>query len=736
MRKISCYFFLSILGFNLSAQQIKLTVEDAVLKQRTTLAPDRLSQLAFIPATTTIWWVTKSAGKECVVHQDAENGKVDTLLHVAKLNEMIQSTGIILPKIERFPFMKFLNKDQIRFFFSNVYFQYTISKSFIEVLNRLPNDAENPEIESKSGKIAFVQNNNVMLYSKDSYSKFHDAQAGTHKNDLDFQQVMLTSDGSYMIENGKSVHRNEFGINKGLFWSPTGKLLAFYKQTQGGVLDYPLLKTERIPAFVEQIKYPMAGGMSHHVAVNIHNTEKKITYPVIVKGDADQYLTNVAFSPDESHLYIAIVNRDQNSMQLNRYDATTGAFIKTLFVETHDKYVEPEQPILFLKNDNGKFIWQSERDGFNHLYLYNFKGEVLRQLTKGNFDVKEVLGFDAKGLSLYYMAATNNGLDRHCFKVEIATGKTTQITLTAGVHQVMISDNDQYIIDSYSNLFIPRKIVLNGKDGKEVRTMLNANDPLLTYQKPGMKLFNIKAADGITDLNCRMFYPHKMDSSKKYPVLVYVYGGPHAQMITNSWLGGADLWLYYMAQQGYLVFTVDNRGSANRGLGFEQATFRQLGNIEREDQLKGVEFLKSLRYVDANRMGVFGWSFGGFMTVNLMSRADVFKAGVAGGPVIDWRMYEIMYTERYMDKPDQNIEGFKEADMTNYIKDLKGKLMVIHGTDDDVVVWQHSINYVKKCVDEGKQIDYFMYPGHKHNVLGKDRVHLMQKITDYFNLHL
>jgi dipeptidyl-peptidase-4 len=233
-----------------------------------------------------------------------------------------------------------------------------------------------------------------------------------------------------------------------------------------------------------------------------------------------------------------------------------------------------------------------------------------------------------------------------------------------------------------------------------------------------------------------MFYPHKMDSSKKYPVLVYVYGGPHAQMITNSWLGGADLWLYYMAQQGYLVFTVDNRGSANRGLGFEQATFRQLGNIEREDQLKGVEFLKSLRYVDANRMGVFGWSFGGFMTVNLMSRADVFKAGVAGGPVIDWRMYEIMYTERYMDKPDQNIEGFKEADMTNYIKDLKGKLMVIHGTDDDVVVWQHSINYVKKCVDEGKQIDYFMYPGHKHNVLGKDRVHLMQKITDYFNLHL
>jgi dipeptidyl-peptidase-4 len=234
-----------------------------------------------------------------------------------------------------------------------------------------------------------------------------------------------------------------------------------------------------------------------------------------------------------------------------------------------------------------------------------------------------------------------------------------------------------------------------------------------------------------------MIYPAAFDSTKKYPVLVYVYGGPHAQMITNSWLGGADLWLYYMAQQGYIVFTMDNRGSMNRGLEFENATFRDLGKVEMEDQLAGVSYLKKLKYVDGARMGVYGWSFGGFMTTSLMTRTpDVFKLGVAGGPVIDWRMYEIMYTERYMDMPQNNAKGYHDADLTNYAKDLKGKLLLIHGTNDNVVLWQHTLTYLKKCVDEGVLIDYFVYPGHEHNVLGPDRVHLMRKISQYFKENL
>jgi dipeptidyl-peptidase-4 len=219
-------------------------------------------------------------------------------------------------------------------------------------------------------------------------------------------------------------------------------------------------------------------------------------------------------------------------------------------------------------------------------------------------------------------------------------------------------------------------------------------------------------------------------------VLVYLYGGPHAQMVTNSWLGGADMWLYYMAQQGFVVFTMDNRGSGNRGLDFENATFRKLGSVEREDQSAGAEYLKKQRYVDSTRMGIFGWSYGGFMSISMMTRTPYFKAAVAGGPVIDWGMYEVMYTERYMDRPQDNPEGYKDANLLNYMRNLKGKMMLIHGTSDDVVLWQHSLNYIKKTVEEGVQVDYFVYPEHKHNVLGKDRVHLMQKVADYFRQNL
>jgi len=736
-KKLALLLFIGATATSTFAQQKRLTVEDAVLRQRTTLAPERLSQVAFIPATTTLWWVAKSAGKECIVFHEAETNKTDTILRVAKLNEMVQSTGLELAKFERFPFMKFIDKDKFRFLYSNVYFQYTISMNKIEVVNRLPVNAENAEIDQPSGNIAFVMNNNVVLFNPDSYNEYVNGKSSTHDGVVGATKTFfLTLDGSYTTENGKAVHRNEFGINKGLFWSPSGKKLAFYKQLQQNVTDYPLLKIGSVPAKTENIKYPMAGAPSHTVYVYIYNLENKLTYPVMIKGEADQYITNISFSPDEEHLYVALVNRDQNYMQLNRYDAKTGGFVKTVFSEENSKYVEPENPVLFVKNDRSRFIWQSERDGFNHLYLYRYSGELETQLTKGNFDVKEIIGFDEKGEKLYFMATANNGLDRHCYWVEIKTGKMQAFISTPGTHTVLMSDNGKYFLDAYTSTTVPRNTAIITSEGKELRVLQKSENPLLTYQKCDIKLFSIKAADGKTDLNCRMIYPHKIDSSKKYPVLVYLYGGPHAQMVTNSYLGGADMWLYYMAQQGYLVFTVDNRGSANRGLEFEQATFGNLGKTELFDQMMGVQYIQGLRYADTSRMGVFGWSFGGFMTINMMTRTELFKAGVAGGPVTDWRLYEIMYTERYMDNPTQNAAGYDDANTLKYVKNLKGKMMIIHGTDDDVVVWQHSLNYIKQCVDEGVQVDYFVYPGHKHNVLGKDRVHLMQKVADYMDLHL
>ena len=262
--------------------------------------------------------------------------------------------------------------------------------------------------------------------------------------------------------------------------------------------------------------------------------------------------------------------------------------------------------------------------------------------------------------------------------------------------------------------------------------MHEAENPLADYALAEVKISSLKADDG-SDLYYRMYKPHDFDSTQKYPVIVYVYGGPGVQLIRNTWLASGNLWFHLMAQKGFIVFTLDNRGTPGRGRAFEQHTFRDLGTIEMQDQLLGVDYLKGLPYVDAERMGVHGWSYGGFMTGTLMTRAPgIFKVGVAGGPVISWDMYEVMYTERYMDTPDKNPEGYKNSDLRNYVKDLEGRLLLIHGTSDDIVVWQHSMSYLKKAIDENVQVDYFVYPGHGHNVLGKDRVHLMEKVTRYF----
>jgi dipeptidyl-peptidase-4 len=278
----------------------------------------------------------------------------------------------------------------------------------------------------------------------------------------------------------------------------------------------------------------------------------------------------------------------------------------------------------------------------------------------------------------------------------------------------------------------PNRITLLDAQGKAMKTLLDAPNPLQDYKLGQIKLFSLKNKEGI-ELNARMILPPDFDAHKKYPVIVYVYGGPHGQMITNSFLRGWPLWYQYMAERGYIIFTLDNRGTNNRGLAFEQAIYQHLGTKEVEDQMVGVNYLKKQSFVDSTRIGVHGWSYGGFMTISLMTRRPgVFKVAVAGGPVIDWRYYEVMYGERYMDTPQKNPEGYEEASLLNYVKNLQGKLLIIHGTVDPVVVWQNSLLYLRKAIDLQKQVDYFVYPGDEHNMHGKDRVHLYQKITDYF----
>ena len=449
----------------------------------------------------------------------------------------------------------------------------------------------------------------------------------------------------------------------------------------------------------------------------------------------DHYLTAVTWGPSGKYIYIAVLNRDQNHMKLNQYNVSTGNLVKTLFEEENPKYVEPEHPLYFNPNKSDEFIWFSERDGFDHLYLYNIDGKLLRQLTKGSWAVTNFIGYFGKD-KVFFNATKKSPLEQNIYCVSVNGGDITRVSPDHGTHTGFVSYDGKYMVDIYSNTETAREYKLVNKKGKEIRIIKANNHPLKDYKLGKTTIFTLNPKN-TPELYCRMITPPDFDSTAKYPVIVYVYGGPHAQLITDSWVGGAGLFLNYLAQQGYIVFTLDNRGSANRGRDFEQAIFRNVGTVEVDDQMTGVNYLKSLPYVDSTRIGVDGWSYGGFMTISLkLKNPGVFKVAVAGGPVIDWKYYEVMYGERYMDTPQSNPEGYKNASLLNYVDNLKGKLMVIHGTMDPTVVWQQSLSFLQTAIKHGKQMDYFVYPGHEHNVQGKDRAHLYTKITEYFKANL
>ena len=585
-------------------------------------------------------------------------------------------------------------------------------------------------------------------YVNDNQLYIVDGQGGKHR---------LTTDGSRDIVYGQSVHRNEFGINKGTFWSPDGQRLAFYRMDQSMVTDYPQVDIFPREATYEPDKYPMAGMTSHVVTVGVYDiaTDKTVYLNTpksndtsalsVVSGFAtDQlpvYFTNIAWSPDSKTVYMFELNRDQNDCRLVSYDATTGSRIAELYRETSDKYVEPLHPIQFLPWDDNKFIMQSQRDGYNHLYLYSKEGKLLRQLTSGPWVVQEGLGFNARQKSILIAANKYHPLHRWLYSVRVADGRMTELVTADGVHRAEASPSGNYLLDRHSSPTQPRNIdvvsITSGKTAGHMKRLLAAADPWADYRQPIFECGTIKAADGVTDLYYRMVKPYNFDPGQKYPTVVYVYGGPHAHNVEASWHWQSRSWETYMAQKGYIVFILDNRGSENRGRDFEQATFRQLGQIEMQDQMKGVDYLRSLPYVDMNRLGVHGWSFGGFMTISLMlNYPDVFKVGVAGGPVIDWKWYEVMYGERYMDTPQQNPEGYEKASLINKAGNLKGKLQIITGYNDNTVVPQHCLSFLDACIKAGTQPDFFAYPGEEHNMRGHASVHLHERITQYFEDYL
>ena len=690
----------------------------------------------------TTWWGDRLIRQELdyVAEVDKTNGKEKRLVTLAEINKNAK-----------------LNDSTIVRHLYNATFPYP-EKPIICVQNskeRFLYDFRQKKVVWRSGILKADANPDVYGDPQqtslwNSSSRATAFVAGDQLYVLDSNQKLkkLTSDGSRDIVYGQSVHRNEFGIDGGLFWSPKGNRLAFYRMDQSMVTDYPLVdipetdwtpgKGESRIAKAAPDKYPMAGETSHKVTVGVYDLKTGNTIYLHAGDPTDRYFTNIAWSPDEQTIYMFELNRDQNDCRLVSYNALTGDKIAEIYRETDKKYVEPLHPISFLPWNDDEFVMQSQKDGYNHLYLFNKDGKQIKQITSGKWVVMDVLGYNAKQHSIIYESNELNPLQKDVWIVNVNTGKRALMDDSGkGWHNGTLSASGRYILDNYSEPTVPRRIAIIDTENGHRTPYLTAADPWKGYNQPEFSTGTIKAADGVTDLYYRMVKPVGFNPTKKYPTVIYVYGGPHAHNVDARWHWASRSWETYMAQKGYLIFVLDNRGSENRGKDFEQVTFRHLGQEEMKDQMKGVDFLRTLPYVDMNRLGVHGWSFGGFMTISLMTNyPDVFKVGVAGGPVIDWKWYEVMYGERYMDTPQTNPEGYAQTSLLAKAKDLRGKLQIIIGTNDGTVVPQHALSFLKACIAAGTQPDFFVYPGEPHNMRGHQSVHLHERITQYFEDYL
>lgn len=699
MKKILFAISLTIFFTATFAQKKELTLAESVSGQYRQFYPEHFTGFKWIPGTINFAAIESY---QALVFYDSKGVKTKTI-SVKDLGEHLGTTFPYIANVD------FKNSEECYVFDGKSFYVYNWTKESGAKIASSKYNFDNAEFNIENGQVAHTFENNLML-----------TDAKATKNITDFDDPNIVS--------GQAIARSEFGITNGIFWSPKSNKIAFYQKDESKVADYPLLDITSTPGTLKSIKYPMAGQGSEKPAVGIFDVNTNKVVYLEFRGEKDHYYTNLSWSPDEKFVLVAEVNRGQNHMQLNQYDAETGKYMATLFEEKHDKYVEPEHPAYFLPDNPNKFIWVTEKDGFNNLYLFDISKREENQLTKNKWVVKDVLELTSKGV--YFTGTGPDARNTLLFYVDYK-GKQKQITQENGTHSVVLNLEKGLIFDQYSNIETPNVARILSLSGKEVKRLITAKNPYENITMGTAEYGNINAQNDI-QLHYRLIKPSNFDESKKYPVLVYVYGGPHAQLVTNSWLGGASLWMYWMAEQGYLVFTVDGRGSANRGRDFENVIHRHLGKYEIQDQMEGVEFLKSQDYVDESRLAVHGWSFGGYMTISLMlKKAGVFNAGVAGGPVTDWSYYEVMYGERYMDTPEENPDGYQETALRNHVDNLEGKLMMIHGTVDNVVVMQHSFDLIKNFINAGKQVDFFPYPMHEHNVYGRDRVHLMDKVLHY-----
>ena len=694
---------ISVLSLSPMAQMKDLSLEDAVIGQWTKFRTSSIQGFQWIKNRNAY----SEMGKDTLLIHDLDK---DTL-EILSLSQIVKSHDE-LGEMKRFPRISWTGPTTFLFSSRKTYYEYNMTEGRSYHLFKLPESGASLDFCDRNYMGAYTDENNLLI--------------ATIEGDIKVSDVKIEN-----INYGQAVHRYEFGISKGTFWSPSGSKLAYYRKDERAVTDYPLVDLNSTPAKSNIIKYPMAGDSSHTVTLGVYNLNTNTSFFVQTGQPSDQYLTNIQWGPKEKYIYIALLNRDQNWMKLNQYSADSGTYVRTIFEEKSESYVQPLHPMQFLSNKEGDFLWRTEKSGFDQLYLFNSKEDSLIQLTFGEDVVLDEYGFSQDGSYYYYSRATNSGLGKSIYRVQMDSFKIDTLTELTGTYNAKFHPVGNAMLLSYTDTATPLIQFILDLDSLDRDTLHIADNKLDSLKMGKLKLFQLLSEDSMK-MNARLINPSQLDSGKRYPVLVYVYNGPGVQLINNVWRAKAPMWMNYLAEKGFVVLTLDGRGSENRGREFEQVTFRNLGEEEMKDQLIGLDYLKSLDYVDTTKLAVHGWSYGGFMTSSLMlKKPGTFNVGVAGGPVMDWRFYEIMYTERYMDTPQDNPEGYKQASLINKVDSLQGDLLVIHGSVDDVVVPQHSMSFLQAAVSKGVQVDFFTYPMHPHNVRGRDRVHLMQKVISY-----
>jgi len=555
-----------------------------------------------------------------------------------------------------------------------------------------------------------------------------------HVNLADGKERTITQSGTEEIRKGELdwVYPEELEIKTAYWWSPDSSAIAYLEMDERKVSQYSLVDFSSPSGEAELERYPVAGGANPVVRVLVVSVQGGEPRAMDIGAETDIYIPRVNWLNDSKHIAIQRLNREQNTLDLLIADAATGK-TRTALSGQDPNWVNVSDDLYFFK-DGKRFLWSSERTGYRHLYLYELDGKLLGQITKGEWEVTSLNAVEESKAAVYFTATEKSPLERHLYRIGVDGSGFTRITKEEGTHDAVLAPNASTFYDTYSNAAAPPRQDLYRTDGSRIAA-INQNNvaELADYHLAPLEFLTVKSRDAVP-LNASMIKPPNFDAQKKYPVLVSTYGGPHAQVVRNAWGGSNFLWHELMAQKGYIIFLLDNRGSAGRGHIFETPLHLRLGAQELSDQRDGVQYLKSLPYVDASRIGIWGWSYGGHMTLHAMFEAgDDFKAGFAGGPVTDWRYYDSIYTERYLGLPQKNEKGYRDSSPVKYAAQLKGKLLIAHGTGDDNVHFANTLTVINELIEAGKYVEVLAFPGRGHGVSDPPaRRILMQRVTQFF----